>query len=469
MKENIQILIISSIIKNKDFSYRAFPHLKLEYFEAGAKEIYSIILEYYTKYNSLPILDAIHIALEDKKMQSNLFEQTSEFFTNLVEYAEQNVEHNVDWLIDETEKWAKDRAYHIAISEAITALENKDNRGKIPNAIEKALSISFDNSVGLDYAEDAAKRHDFYCELSRKIPFSLDMLNKITDGGLPTKSLTVFAAGTSVGKSLTLCSFAADNILDGYNVAYFTLELSKEEVGKRLDANLLNMSGKDLSSLSKSEFLSRTEKNRQRLVGNVHVIDYPPGTASILNFKSKLQELKSKKNFVPDIIYIDYINLAISAVLPISASQNSYGWIKKIAEEFRELGHIYDVPVVSVTQITRDAQSASDLELRDLAESVGLAYTADLIVGLLAPTSDALKGRLLVKQMKNRNGDKFTHNKFYIGIDYPKMRIYHIDDSDVPEDLPALKGTSKKNKSTKPELIQDLALIPAHKLKDVFF
>jgi archaellum biogenesis ATPase FlaH len=331
--------------------------------------------------------------------------------------------------------------------ESIHILDNKNgsiSKGSIPKILSDALAVSFDSHIGHDFIEDSDTRFEFYHTKEVRIPFDLDYFNKITQGGLPRKTLNIALAGTGVGKSLFMCHCAASNLISGLNVLYITLEMAEEKIAERIDANLLDVSLDQLSQIPKDVYDKKIEKIRTETTGNLIVKEYPTACAGSANFRHLINELKIKKNFVPDIIYIDYLNICTSSRLKHGANVNSYTYVKAIAEELRGLAVEHNVPIISATQTTRSGYSNSDVGLEDTSESFGLPATADFMFALISTEKLAEQNNIMVKQLKNRYSDPVRNTKFVVGVDRSKMRLYDAEQhqqDDIIADEPVMDNT----------------------------
>lgn len=427
MENNLQTLILKGLIHNELYCRKALPHIKPEYFLGEHKVVYELILAFIGKYNKLPNSSVLFI--EFQKSDNAGDSLTTGRLINELEIPE-TVDY--DWLVDSTEKWCKDRAVYIAIMESISIIDGKhptSSEGMIPDILSKALSVTFDTNVGHDYLESAESRYEYYHKTVDRIAFSIDILNKVTKGGLPRKTLSVLMAGTGVGKSLVMCDLAAANLSQGRNVLYITMEMAEEKIAERIDANLLDVDINELDKLSKDVFLGKVKKIAGKTQGKLIVKEYPTAAAHVGHFRALLQELKLKKNFVPDIVYIDYLNICASSRLKgISNNVGSYGIVKSIAEEIRGLAVEFNIAIVSATQSVRGAQLASDVEITDVSESFGLAHTVDLLLSLISTEQLEKMNQLMIKQLKNRYNDVSVNKRFTVGIERAKMRLYDIDD-----------------------------------------
>jgi len=335
-------------------------------------------------------------------------------------------------LIEQTEKFCQDKAIYNAIMESVSILDSKNEKrtkGEIPQLLSDALGVSFDNNIGHDYTQDFDSRYDSYHKVESRIRFDLDLFNKITKGGLPIKTLNIALAGTGVGKSLFMCHVAAGNLSQGQNVLYITMEMAEEKIAERIDANLLNIDLDELSTISKEDYLRKFSALKSKTQGKLIIKEYPTAGASVLHFRALLNDLALKKNFRPDIIFIDYLNICCSARIKPGANVNSYSYIKAIAEELRGLAVEFALPVVSATQTTRSGFSNSDPGLEDTSESFGLPATADFMFALVTNEELEALNQILVKQLKNRYGDPNLYKRFVLGVDRSKMRLYDVEES----------------------------------------
>ncbi|MAH43947.1 DNA primase [archaeon] len=429
----IERTILRNLIYNEEYARKVLPFIDNKYFHDTPERIlFERITEHIHKYNGLPTKETLEISLNSL---DDIADSTFTDLTNMVSELESEKEmaSDSDWLLEETEKFCQGKAVYNAIMKSIHIIDDKQSttgQGEIPKILSDALSVSFDPNIGHDYFEDLNERYEFYHSEEEKIPFDISLLNSITKGGLSKKSLNIVMAGTGVGKSLFMCHCAGANLSDGKNVLYITLEMAEERIAERIDANLLNMNIADLVSLSQDRYIEMVENVKSKTIGRLIVKEYPTAVASVTHFRHLLNELHLKKNFKPDIIYIDYLNICASSRIKTGSNANSYTLVKSIAEELRGLAVEYDVPMVSATQTTRTGFASSDLELTDTSESFGLPATADFMIGII--TSEELEEQdlVIVKQLKNRYNDLTKNKRFTVGIDRDKMRLFDSEDQE---------------------------------------
>jgi replicative DNA helicase len=452
----IEQSILSNLINNEQYFRKSIPFLRQEYFQDRSHKLaFKLIDEYVKKYSSQPTVKALAIDLESEPLNQ---EEIDNVKTLINELDAEPIKDN-EWLLDQTEKFCQDKAIYNAIMSSINILDGKTDKTKnaIPQILSDALAVSFDTNVGHDFLEDYESRYDFYHKKEQRIPFDLEYFNKITKGGIPNKTLNIALAGTGVGKSLFMCHCAAANLTRGNNVLYITLEMAEEKIAERIDANLLNVTVDELAMLPKDAYDKKIERVRGKTNGKLIIKEYPTATAGSANFRHLFNELKIKKGFVPDIVYIDYLNICNSSRIKQGGSVNSYTYIKAIAEELRGLAVEQNVPIISATQTTRSGFTNTDLGLEDTSESFGLPATADFMFALISSEELQDLNQMMVKQLKNRYSDPSTNRKFVIGVDRPKMKLYDVeqkaqadiaDDKKDDDDTP-LFDRSKNNKFDK--------------------
>lgn len=456
----IEKQILNELVYKEDFLRKTLPFLKEEYFNNRVERaVFNLIFEYVKKYNNNPSVPALVIEANDLTGISD--DEQKEVLDTIRNFKDSEVDE--EWLVDQTEKFCQDKAIYNAIMKSIQVLDGRDDKtgkGSIPAILSEALAVSFDTNIGHDFLEDYLKRYEFYHKKEQRIPFDLEYFNRITKGGLPNKTLNVALAGTGVGKSLFMCHCAASNLVQGSNVLYITMEMAEEKIAERIDANLLNVQVDELSVLPKEAYEKKVNRVRDKTTGKLIVKEYPTAAAGANHFRHLLNELKLKRSFIPDIIYIDYLNICISSRLKYGSNVNSYTYIKSIAEELRGLAVEQNLPIVTATQTTRSGYTNTDIGLEDTSESFGLPATADFMFALISSEELEDLGQIMVKQLKNRYNDPSMYRKFVVGVDRPKMRLYNVEQvaqEDVSDDKPVFdKSESGKRISTERKFNKDL-------------
>ena len=437
----IENTILSNLISNEDYGRKTIPYLRAEYFaDNEQRAIFNLIDEYVKKYNKFPNKEALSVDLHElDNLTDHQFASIQSKIDGL-----NATDVNQEWLLDNTEKFCQDKAIYNAIMDSIKILDDKTgktSKGMIPEVLTKALSVSFDTHIGHDFIDDSDSRYEFYHRTEVRIPFDLEYFNKITKGGTPKKTLNIVLAGTGVGKSLFMCHCAAANLTKGNNVLYITLEMAEEKIAERIDANLLDVTIDELGLLPKETYDKKMNRLKEKTKGKLIIKEYPTASAGSGNFRHLLNELKMKKDFVPDVIYIDYLNICASSRLRYGANVNSYTYVKAIAEELRGLAVEFNVPIWSATQTTRSGYTNSDVGLEDTSESFGLPATADFMFAIISTEELQALNQIMVKQLKNRYSDPSMNKRFVVGVDRARMKLYDVEQDaqeDIIDDVPLM-------------------------------
>ena len=423
-------LFLASLIHNEEYMRVVLPHLKEEYFpESYEKVVFGEIYRYVNKFNATPTVEALTIALNDRQgLSEDQYKNAAELIAGFKDYTPQKV----GFLVEETEKWCQERALYNALMRSIKITNDPKagSKQEIPDILSEALRVSFDTKIGHDFINDHESRYDFYHNVEHRISSGLDFIDKVTNGGFPKKTLNVFLAGTNVGKTLIMCSLAANALMAGKNVLYITMEMAEEAIAQRVDQNLLDMTLEDLMKIDRDEYETKFQRKiAKKFQGRLIIKEYPTASAHVGHFRHVIKELRVKKNFEPDIIFVDYLGIMASQRVRLGGTVNSYNYVKYIAEELRGLAKEFEVPIVTGAQTNRGGQSETDLDLDDTAESMGLPHTADFMLAIVETEELAEMNQFLCKQLKNRYRDKNKNRRFVIGVDKDRQRLYDLDDS----------------------------------------
>ncbi len=449
--ERIETTILRNLLCNEEYSRKVIPFIEPTYFEQRSeKVIFEEITEFIVNYGSAITREALNIEVENRTdLNESEIKETRNICNSFTDFPVDK-----QWLLDTTENWCRDRAIYLALMESINIADGNDekkSRDAIPSILSDALAVSFDNNIGHDYLENYEERYEYYHRKEEKVPFDLEYFDKISDGGISNKTLTIALAGTGVGKSLFMCNFASSVLLQGKNVLYITMEMAEEKIAERIDANLLDVPIKSIKDLPKSTFENKISKLAAKTQGTLIIKEYPTSSAHSGHFKALLSELALKKSFRPDIIFIDYLNICASSKYKQGGSINSYSYIKSIAEELRGLAGQAKIPIVSATQTTRSGFGSSDVDITDTSESFGLPATADLMFALISTDDLEGLGQIMVKQLKNRYNDPTIFKRFVVGIDRAKMRLYDCEQSAQDDILDSGQEEQYNNEETKPK------------------
>ena len=432
--KTLEHIILQNLLYNDEYSRRVIPFIEPEYFhDHTEKSVFKVLKSFILNYNNLPTKEALMIDIDKN---SSMNEQQFKDCAELIDSLENNEDTNSEWLTEETEGFCKNKAVYNAIMESIHIIDGKSTTKAdtaIPDILSEALSVSFDTHIGHDYIADADERFKFYHKVEKKVPFDLEFFNTITAGGTPQKTLNIVMAGTGVGKSLFMCHHAANCLTQNLNVLYITCEMAEERIAERIDANLMDVTMDTLKELPKQMYDKKLESATGGMSGTLIIKEYPTATANANHFRILLDELAIKKKFVPDVIFIDYLNICASSRIKPGSNTNTYQYVKSIAEELRGMAVEYNVPVFSATQTNRQGYSSTDVGLEDTSESFGLPATADFMFALISTEELDENNQVLVKQLKNRYNDTVANRKFLLQIDRSKMKLSDVEQVELTE------------------------------------
>lgn len=401
---SIETSIFKGLLFDEDFSRKTIPYLDESYFDGGYRSLFKIYKDLFDKYNKIPNIESIAVTLQKSKISEHEYEDILGVVEEVSKFKDEQVD--TDWLIDETEEYCRDKAIYNAIYSSINILEGNDkqhDKHVIPEMLDTALGVSFDSSIGMDYFDDAERRYELYTSEDERIALPLDVLQRMTNGGLKKKSLTVALAFTNVGKSSLMCFLAGELMKHGKNVLYISMEMAEEVVYERIDANILNVTTDELKTMKKDKFMSGISKIKEKTIGKLVAKEYPTSSAHCGHFRHLLKELKQKKKFKPDVIFVDYINICASSRYKSMAGVNSYSYVKAIAEELRGLGMEFDVPIFSATQTNRGAANEANPDLTATSDCLDF-YTL---------VNERTKGEIYIKDVEV--GDQLkTHDGYNV-------------------------------------------------------
>ncbi|ACV50258.1 gp41 DNA primase-helicase subunit [Delftia phage PhiW-14] len=421
-------LILAGMFSLDRYAKTAIPNITPELFsKPHYRELYRLVVSYYTKYSALPTTSAIAVELESTPMPEGLFNDAVDFLEGMS--TQQPI--NEDWLCERAEKWAQERSIYNAMQTAIEIIDGnhkKYDKGAIPQLIADAFGVTFNKSVGIDYFSTFEEQWEYYQSPDNKIPFSVDVLNRVTKGGAKRKSLNIVMAGINVGKTTWLINMAESYLDQGLNVIYFSLEVDGHTIRERSDVSFMGENFDKVRSLEKHAYMNRGAKLRGKFKGEYVIYDMPASSVHTGHIRHVLNELKMKRGITFDVILVDYITLLNSSCLPPSSKADTNGYYTNVAEELRSLAKEMDAICWTAAQFNRSGQSADDPTMGDTGLSIGIQATSDFTLALAQPDELAKNMQVLCKVLKNRYGNKQSFGKFIMGLDNDLQKFYDVDE-----------------------------------------
>lgn len=370
MDISTETLVLGGLAQSADFSREVTPFLEVDYFQSRAqKTVFGVLKNYSDTYKTLP--DRMVVSLDIKNHPSLSDAERNEADALIQDAYNINIPKlDPKWLAKQAEEFCQKKAVYLAIMKSISIYDGSDktlSTHAIPDLLQKAISISFETSIGMDFFEDAEKRYDYYSSPDSRVPFDINILNEVTNGGIKWKTLNIILAGINVGKTLCMIHMAAAYLKMGYNVIYFSMEMSEYEILNRVDANLLNIDMNSISDVPRDKYLTGINKLKTAANGQIRVVEFPPGVGTAAHFKHAMHELETKKNFKANIVIVDYLGITGSSRIKLG-STNSYFYLKAVAEELRALAVESETALWTAMQLTRSGISSSDVEITDVSE-----------------------------------------------------------------------------------------------------
>lgn len=426
----IESLIFSQLMTNESYARKVTPHLMEEYFQnQGDKVLFKLYSRFLQKHNSIPSKQAMLIETEKLKASQDVYTSVKDTISEVVDFSE-----SIEFLIEKTETFCKDRAIYNALRDAVLIADGQDKNKSadaIPAILQSALNVCFDTNVGHDYYLDYEHRYDYYHRRDAKVPTGSKIFDDITRGGWSRKTLNVLLAPPHGGKSFLMVNFARGAVEAGFNVLYITLEMAEEEIGKRFDQAMMRTTFDEMMLFSRETFNRQFAKVQAKSHGKMIIREYPTGQAHAGHFRSLLSELKQKQNFAPDLIVVDYMGICSSEVFKSGSSANTYTIVGSIGKELRALAIESDSAIVTAVQTNRSGVANTDIDITATSDSFGIPAIADWFGAII--TSDELKemNQMMIRQLKNRYKSLDDPNKFMIGTDFSRMIIHDLEDSGV--------------------------------------
>lgn len=425
----LQNLILNQLVHNEEFFGKVLPHLKLEYFDSESSRIvFGCIDSYAQEYSSRPSPDVLAIEVNSKKIPEGVWETVVE----LVGELEQPIHgHDQKWLYDQTQSWMRNRAVYNVIQDSVEIYSNPKRfgeLGEIPVRMEEALVVGFDDDLGMIYWEMAAEHYDRIHSEKSRIPFTLDILNKITSGGVTRKTLSAINAGINVGKTTALIDLAVQYASQGLNVVYFTFEVDEDMIRHRMDCRVFDRDFDVVNGMARHEYVATVAQiASKKTYGEILIKGYASGSAHTGHCRSYIKDVQKRRGITPDVILFDYIGEMASERLPYHMMSNTNIYYGSIARECRSLAFEFDAIAWTALQFQRGMQNTKEMTLDGQADSITIPKVLDLQLGISIPDEYASLNQAWCSVMKNRFGNKQKHKNFIIGLNNDKQKLYDVE------------------------------------------
>lgn len=432
-KLRFEDLMIWNLINNTLYRGTVMPLLKSSHFGehfSVEKAVYEVVKHLMSDNNTKnDDYNFIHIWLElkDSGLDESYLSEISKKF-EVLKSMESIIKksYSIETIFEKTEEWIKFRALKNAVFKAANLISDNDKKvTELPSLFTEALNIHIGDDDNKDISESIQERYYMRKDNTNKIPFLIKKFNMITKNGLPKKSLSCFVLATGCGKTAIFCSLAADYLRQGYNVLFITLELAKEIVETRIDSNITNISMDEIDQIDLQTYMEKCKEGYNGK-GKIIVKEFPTSSVNTTAVTALLNELKQKKDFVPDILIVDYINLINPAR---KVDDSSYNQIKAVAEELRGICVKNNLVGITGTQVNREGIKNGEIDLTDTSESMGLPFTLDFMISGFSTKEQREDNLIVMKPTKNRFSG-YVNNKIMLELDFNYMRLSDLPDGE---------------------------------------
>jgi replicative DNA helicase len=410
--------IVRLLFIDKDARETLIPFLDASLFDDFEnKEIVKNCLDFLDEWKKFPNVSELKILLKQKDV-----------YEYLVKLMNKEIDVDDAFIKHEIEKYIRDKLLWNEIIKTTEGLkqDNDELKNSSADRINNALAFSFDSSVGTDVVEDGERIYNSLHNLDKVVSTGLKEVDEQIKGGLHEKTLTLFMGETNIGKTLVKCALASNCLLNNKNVLYVTLEMSEDKISERILANIFDVNINDLDTIPKERFMHKFQEIKKVLKGRLIVKEYPTNSINTNRIRALLKELQVKRNFVPDVVFVDMVDVMLPNRMNKSSNTNTE--LKTICQELRGLAMETGLPFVSSRQINRDGYGDSQIELTNVAESIGTTTVADIIYGMTQTEELREAGKYCFILLKNRYG--LNKKKCLVNVNYSRMRLSNDQQED---------------------------------------
>lgn len=408
-------IIIKLLFSRERIRDKVMPYLNKELFVGlHVKNLIQRIIDFNEEFKTFPKPHDLFLSLKDKEKE--LFKEIG-----AIDLSKYNEEH----LLKQVEKYFKNQKI-FNIFQEYTERWAKDNSSELDvQKLADANAFTFDECAAIDVMEeDGDEFFKYLHEEQKRVATGLKQFDYMMNGGFLKKTTTLFLGGTNKGKTLIKVALGKCCLYQGQNVLFIPLEGTKEQIKSRAIYNFFDASEEELKKLNLGELKDLFSKTKQILKGRFFIAEYGEHIFNANRLKLLLKELKEKKKFVPDIVFIDYLGLAAPNVIYKENGNPAYV-LKRASEEFNAVWKEYDIAGVSSMQFNRQGYNSSDPDMDDISESFGTLFTAATIILIIQTDEMHKENRYAYKKVKARD----PHKGFvgHLCVDYNKQKIFELD------------------------------------------
>jgi archaellum biogenesis ATPase FlaH len=402
--EDKQKLLIDVLLSSEEVFARCQNILNAKYFVNKLRPAVRFILGHAEKYRVLPKIAQVNAET------GIVFERIDDI----------TIQHQ-DAFLDEIEEFCKNRALADAVLGAVDLIE-KGNYAEVEKRVRDAILITLQSDIGTDYFEDPRARLLRIKDNNGQVSTGWRDVDDKLYGGVNRGEITIWCAGSGVGKSLFLQNIAINFAQQGLNVIYITLELSEELCSMRMDSMLSQVPTKEIfRKLDEVEIRVKQAGNKS---GGLHVKQLPQGsTCNDLKAYLKNYEIETQKR--PDVLVVDYLDLLFPNNKKIDPS-NLFVKDKFVTEELRGLCVERGMIGQTAAQLNRGAVQEQEHDHSHISGGISKIQTADNVISIFASAAMKERGQYQVQFLKTRSSSG-VGSKVNLGFDPNTLRIFNED------------------------------------------
>lgn len=416
MNTNFESVLLKKLLYSGEYFNKTIPIIQQKHFtEVGNQKLFLMIKDHYKTYRTIPTITELASVL--KNMPNEETRKTIALQLQAVHGTEEV--QNMDFMLTETVNWVKDAMYYEALILGSDGMQEKNDEKKLKakQLMEEMSKISIDADLGLAF-DDIESRIEYYQRTDVGVLSQHASLNKRIGGGFLPGTLSLIASASGGGKSLLMTDLISGMIQDGKNVLLVSLEMSEFEIGKRVDANVLDLEINQLKSMNPDAIRNAYNTAKAKGIGQLYTKSYPPNAFSALMLEQLLDMYKAEQQLTFDMVFVDYAGIMKSDL--VSHSVGLYSYVKSVVEELRATAIKRNIALCSASQLNRNGYG-DDGGNDSISDSLGSVMTADFIMMLFQNEQMKEEGLITFKVTKNR----FTGrtDKWDMNIDYKHMRF----------------------------------------------
>ena len=403
--EDKQKLLVSVLLSSEDIFTRCVNIINPKYFVNKLRPAVRYMVKHAEEFRVLPKLEQVNA-------------ETGMDFYNIGDISP----NHQDSFLSEIEEFCKNRAIADAVTSAVDLIE-KGNYGEVEKRVREAILVSLQSDLGTAYFDDPRTRLNKIKDKNGQVTTGWQTVDNKLYGGINRGEITIWCAGSGVGKSLFLQNMSLNMVKQGMNAVYITLELSEELTSMRMDSMLTDIGTKDI--FRNLDTVELKVKAAQRKSGLLHVRQLPQGS-TVNDIKAYLKNYEIETQKRCDVLIVDYLDLLYPNNKKVNPS-DLFIKDKFVAEELRGLAVERNMVCVTASQLNRSATQEQEHDHSMIAGGISKIQTADNVISIFASAAMKERGQYQVQFLKTRSSSG-VGSKVYLGFDQNTLKIFDLDE-----------------------------------------